>query len=135
MSKGRELAGKRFGRLVALEIVPNYRDTGVYWRCQCDCGDRTIVYSSSLIYGYTKSCGCLQREYIYAFVERANKVATISSDIMEKTDHDLYFILSNIWNDLILSSNRSLNSNSVFSPYPIPICYEWKYDFISFCDC
>ena len=30
------------------------------WLCQCDCGNDTIVESSNLITGNTKSCGCLR---------------------------------------------------------------------------
>lgn len=47
------LEKQRFGRLVALA----YR-TGGHWLCRCDCGRKTVVLSSDLRNGNTKSCGC-----------------------------------------------------------------------------
>ena len=52
----KDLTGQRFGRLVVLS-----RDTtkkGVYWNCQCDCGNIKSIRSNSLTLGKTKSCGC-----------------------------------------------------------------------------
>lgn len=58
----RELAGRRFGRLVAEEIV-GYNDFNkILWRCKCDCGNDHITTSQALLQGITKSCGCLQRD-------------------------------------------------------------------------
>jgi hypothetical protein len=57
----KNIAGLRFGRLVALE--PQGRANGrVIWRCLCDCGSETIVKGSLLTSGETRSCGCLCRE-------------------------------------------------------------------------
>ena len=36
-----ELIGKRFGKLIALGIDRSYTGIGVYWKCQCDCGNVT----------------------------------------------------------------------------------------------
>ncbi|UOE45283.1 hypothetical protein [Agromyces larvae] len=52
-----ELAGQRFGLLVALERV----DARQAWRCQCDCGAETIVRTWSLTSGGTRSCGQRRR--------------------------------------------------------------------------
>lgn len=35
-----------------------------YWNCTCKCGNKSIVESSKLKGGYTKSCGCYSRELI-----------------------------------------------------------------------
>ena len=51
------LAGKRFGRLVATDYVGRGA-----WACVCDCGNSTEVRTNKLISGHTKSCGCLQRD-------------------------------------------------------------------------
>lgn len=32
------------------------------WRCMCDCGRETIVYTGGLTRGTTQSCGCLHKE-------------------------------------------------------------------------
>lgn len=51
------LCGKRFGRLVVLEYAGEKK-----WKCQCDCGETTIVSGTALNSGSTKSCGCLRIE-------------------------------------------------------------------------
>ncbi len=51
------LCGKRFGRLVVLEYAGEKK-----WKCQCDCGETTIVSGNALNSGSTKSCGCLRIE-------------------------------------------------------------------------
>lgn len=63
MSKPLDLTGKRFGRLVAVELSKRTSD-GYYWRCQCDCGNEIEVYASSLHKGLTKSCGCLIKDVL-----------------------------------------------------------------------
>ena len=34
------------------------------WRCKCDCGEQYDVVGTSLTRGFTKSCGCLRREFV-----------------------------------------------------------------------
>lgn len=62
----KDMTGKRFGRLVALEADHKETDScgnsEIYWKCQCDCGTAVVVRGSSLRSGFTKSCGCLQKE-------------------------------------------------------------------------
>lgn len=55
------IAGMRFGRLIALERSHNPSRSS-YWCCRCDCGKTTIVRGSNLRRGKTKSCGCLHNE-------------------------------------------------------------------------
>ena len=60
----KDLLGRRFGRLLVLELAGNATTgrCGVLWRCRCDCGTVKDVLSNSLIRGLTKSCGCLMLE-------------------------------------------------------------------------
>src|SRR5688572_14843332 len=51
-----EIAGQRFGYLVAREFVGEGLRSK--WLCICDCGQPTLVQTNSLITGHTKSCGC-----------------------------------------------------------------------------
>ena len=57
-----DLTGRRFGRLVVLELAGSKRGRHL-WKCLCDCG--TIVYVTTdrltALKG-TRSCGCLHRE-------------------------------------------------------------------------
>lgn len=61
-----DLTGQRFGRLTVVERAEDaVRANGkhrVRWLCKCDCGNYSIVDSSSLHSGNTQSCGCLKRE-------------------------------------------------------------------------
>lgn len=53
-----ELAGRRFGHLTVIEEAGRNNEGGIKWKCQCDCGNITIVSSSNLIQGTTIGCGC-----------------------------------------------------------------------------
>lgn len=54
------IAGRRYGRLVAVEPVKRSDNRSMLWKCLCDCGNITIVSVQRLNSGNTKSCGCLQ---------------------------------------------------------------------------
>lgn len=53
------IAGKRFGRLLALRRI---RENGkTYWECQCDCGNLKRIALINLGRN-TYSCGCLRKD-------------------------------------------------------------------------
>lgn len=53
------LIGERFGKLVVIEFVGSYGvNQTAHWKCQCDCGNTTIVTTAHLRDGHTISCGC-----------------------------------------------------------------------------
>lgn len=56
MTKRKELAGKRFGSLVAIDALDGTRP--LKWLCRCDCGNECDVATNKLTSGHTKSCGC-----------------------------------------------------------------------------
>jgi hypothetical protein len=60
-----DLAGKRFGRLVAIERVAP-RDRRQYWKVRCDCGAEKEVDHKNLNSGRVNSCGCFRREHAAA---------------------------------------------------------------------
>lgn len=63
MSRYKDISDKRFGRLIAIKVIGREEVSRcVLWECECDCGKKTIVRSSSLLSGSTKSCGCLQKD-------------------------------------------------------------------------
>lgn len=56
------LAGQRFGRLLAIEPSKERSANGnMKWLCKCDCGNYVIVDVQALKTGTTKSCGCLRQ--------------------------------------------------------------------------
>lgn len=57
----RDITGQKFGRLTALE-ARREKHKKTKWLCRCECGVEKLVYLNLLIAGYTRSCGCLQKE-------------------------------------------------------------------------
>jgi hypothetical protein len=55
---GTDLLGKRFGKLIAVRMIPSRVRGKRLWECRCDCGNTHLVQSQSLISGHSKSCGC-----------------------------------------------------------------------------
>jgi hypothetical protein len=62
----KDLVGKRFGKLVVVELSrSNYENgtgDGTHWKCLCDCGSTTVVQAGNL--EKTMSCGCLRESMI-----------------------------------------------------------------------
>lgn len=54
-------SGKRYGYLTVLYRAGTKNGCAT-WLCQCDCGNQTIVYGSTLRNGETTSCGCRKYE-------------------------------------------------------------------------
>lgn len=52
--------GNVYGKLVVLQRVENDKNRKACWLCWCECGNTTVVVSSRLRSGHTKSCGCLR---------------------------------------------------------------------------
>ena len=53
-----DLTGLTFGRLTVIEYYDSINGRN-HWRCLCRCGEETIVPTTHLQSGHTKSCGCL----------------------------------------------------------------------------
>jgi len=51
-------AGKKFGFLTVISFNGINKNGQVLWNCLCDCGKKRIAYTSVLIRGKLKSCGC-----------------------------------------------------------------------------
>lgn len=60
----KDIAGMRFGKLVAINPVRSESNEGKIWLCECDCGNTIEVSAKRLLCGNTKSCGCLKDEKI-----------------------------------------------------------------------
>lgn len=58
MPKQVEMIGKRFGKLIVIEELPERTKANKKrYRCRCDCGNYHEVVGASLRNGYTKTCG------------------------------------------------------------------------------
>jgi len=67
MKKSEEMVGKRFGKLfvesfAGIWVSSTQKTKNNQWKCICDCGNVSLVRSSKLKDGSTKSCGCAKYE-------------------------------------------------------------------------
>ena len=54
-----DIAGRRFGRLVAAKMTDRTAADGTkFWICYCDCGASTAASYGALMRGDSVSCGC-----------------------------------------------------------------------------
>lgn len=56
----KNIAGCRFGKLVALSPTTERKNNSVVWKCQCDCGNIHYAELKELNRGSISSCGCLK---------------------------------------------------------------------------
>lgn len=79
-----DIAGQRFGRLVALYPSRRYDKSGsVVWRCHCDCGNEVDLPYNTLVYTNQKSCGCQKKEHDQKLQTFLTHVAGTSIDILK----------------------------------------------------
>ncbi len=57
-----DLIGKKFGRLLVLQLSEKQMRHGRRWLCQCDCGVKKDVSTSALNSAGTVSCGCYYKD-------------------------------------------------------------------------
>lgn len=81
MSALKDIAGQRFGRLVAKERIGKYRKESV-WRCLCDCGKLKDVPITK-IGKDTNSCGCLCLESRRTRVKSAATIMATKDAVSE----------------------------------------------------
>lgn len=120
MGKPINIAGQRFGRLTAVELLPERSRTGArLWRCQCDCGKEKIAPTAALNGGFIRSCGCMKHDI--GPVIREQK--TTHGD----AKHGKWQRLYHVW---ISMRQRCNNPNDhAYKDYGgrgIRICQEWS---------
>ena len=57
----KDISGQKFNRLTVLFPIEG-TGRGVYWACECECGNYIIARGDGLRRGTTKSCGCWNTE-------------------------------------------------------------------------
>ena len=112
-----DLTGLTFGRLTVIEYYDSINGRN-HWRCLCRCGEETIVPTTHLQSGHTKSCGCLNEE---ARIKRATKHG--------KSESKLYAIWHGIRQRCYNPSNKNYE---YYGGRCISMCDEWRNDFEAF---
>lgn len=109
MAKRAEIAGQRFGRLVALEYDHSNERGRAIWKCQCDCGKTHYCKAKDLLNGNTVSCGC-------AKVDRARMMKYKDGRCSEK--------LYQTW--LGMFDRCSDPKEKYYCAKGVRVCDEWK---------
>ena len=58
--RAKDIAGKQFGYLTAIEPTGEKNRKDYVWRCRCKCGKQVEYPATRLLLGNTVSCGCLR---------------------------------------------------------------------------
>ena len=64
--RAKNIAGKQFGYLTAIEPTGEKHRKDFIWRCVCKCGKEVEYPATRLLTGNTLSCGCLKGEHFKA---------------------------------------------------------------------
>ena len=111
-----DLIERHFGRLtvVALDGV-HESPCGTkrkMWRCICDCGNETVVSTSNLLNGTTKSCGCWKHEKLR------------EHNTIHNGTHDRLY---GIWKNMKHRCNNPKDSRfNVYGKKGVKVCEDWN---------
>jgi hypothetical protein len=89
----KDIANKRFGKLVAL--MPFLKSNSLYWECRCDCGELCNFLSARLLAGDVKSCGC---EPVYPKLVNENRLCAIIKEIFPECKIKRNHIIRELYN-------------------------------------
>lgn len=126
MAARKPLDKKEFERLVVRHRVdtPSGRK-GVYYLCDCRCGNTKIVSYSNLTCGHTRSCGCISRELSSKRAEQ-NLTGRTTHGMKGTKEYNAYYHMK----------SRCYNKNNEQYPYyggrGITVCDRWKDSFENF---
>lgn len=112
-----EMTRMKFGRLKPLRCI-GLVDGRIVWECQCDCGGTVNVSQKSLSSGNTKSCGCMQKDFVSSIRKTHGK-----------SKSRLYILYKGIKERC---QNPKNSSYKWYGAKGIGICKEWNEDFLKF---
>jgi hypothetical protein len=114
-----DMAGKRFGRLVGINLVePWRRGRSTRWKFHCDCGNELVALGTSVRTGDTVSCGCYKRD-----VAGKNRIKHGMANTSEYI----------IWKGMRRRcSNPKCSAYKNYGGRGITVCKEWDESFQQF---
>ena len=113
-----DLAGQRFGRLVAIHCTKIGR--AWFWACHCDCGKDKVIRAMSLRNGDSKSCGCLVGEA----VSRRHRIHG------ERRPPTVEYTT---WRNVISRTTQPHRKDfHLYGGRGIVVCDQWRHDFTAF---
>ena len=112
-----DFIGKRFGRLVVLDLVKDEKEKRQKALCKCDCGNEKIISISALKQGQTTSCGCYHYE---KFCKKGTHKMTGTKIHSE-------------WRAMKARCNiKSCSNYSFYGGRGISVCDDWDNSFYTF---
>jgi hypothetical protein len=116
----KNLAGRRFGRLLAVEYDHSDARGRAFWKCDCDCGEAAITSGKDMLQGKIESCGCLRREVTAA---------------QKKTHGESRTLLYRVWRAMIRRCDRPNDADwKSYGGRGITVCSRWRNDFAAWRD-
>ncbi len=107
--KNRDIAGKRFGELIAIERVDNATSGKTRWLCKCDCGGFSKTETYKLTSGHSKTCGCSK-----------NRPTNIGHGLSHIPEY-------RVWDGIIQrTTNVKCNSYYRYGGRGIGVCDRWR---------
>jgi hypothetical protein len=122
----KDVAGKRFDMLVAVEVVGK-RQKANLWKCVCDCGNETFAIVSQLTRGDRTSCGCKRK-----------KIRQPRPDLSKRNKERAIHSMSGGYTYSSWQSMKSRCYDKNDKDYPrwggrgITVCEAWRNSFIEF---
>lgn len=113
------IAGQRFGRLVAVELVRSEGEKR-FWKCDCDCGETYVVNKVGLKSGHTRSCGCLFNDTVVASLTKHGHASRDKASRTYKCYHSMKS----------RCTSPSHENNKVYKD--ISVCSRWLESFENF---
>ena len=118
------LIGKRYNKMTIVNYARTDSNYQKYFLCKCDCGNTKECRLSSLKYGSTKSCGCIQVEHAKGLAKR----------VLTKHGHASHSDRSRtyrIWISMKGRVKKNYTESKYYYERGIKVCERWKY-FVNF---
>lgn len=114
-----DLVGLKFGRWTVERIADRYgRQKVKAWFCLCECGVSKVVTETSLLTGFSKSCGCYKKD-----AARRQMTTHGMRNSPEFT----------AWDHMIARCTNTLNPHyHNYGGRGISVCETWRTSFVAF---
>lgn len=111
----KNLTGKRFTRLLVIDLSHLSTSRTIVWKCICDCGTEKHVAGTSLRKGHSKSCGCLRSEML------------TTHGMTKPGTNDMRKSVYRIWNNMVQRCHNPANTGyKYYGERGIKVCDGWR---------
>lgn len=110
-----DITGKKFGKLIAIKKDETKKGHGVFYICECDCGNIVSIQRTNLLNGISHSCGCLSVEKSTTHGLSNTRIYSIYQGMLQRC----------------YNKNDEKNYKN-YGGRGITVCKEWKADFMNF---